>query len=143
MTKTLILIFPPDLNRSKANATIAAAAVDLPGVEVVDMQALYPSGQIDVDAEVQRLLSADRLVLQFPVQWYSTPPLLKAWQEAPSPAPRGGTSVTSCKRALSRPCDCIIVRATHHRHTDLGIYRSLASFPWWRCGRTPCDALER
>jgi putative NADPH-quinone reductase len=26
-------------------------------------------------------LAAERLVLQFPVQWYSTPPLLKAWQD--------------------------------------------------------------
>ena len=28
------------------------------------------------------LLAAERIVLQFPVQWYSTPPLLKAWQDA-------------------------------------------------------------
>ena len=28
------------------------------------------------------MLTADRIVLQFPVQWYSTPPLLKAWQDA-------------------------------------------------------------
>jgi putative NADPH-quinone reductase len=61
MTKTMILLFHPDLNRSKANATLAAAAADLADVEVVDMQALYPSGQIDVDAEVRRLLSARRI----------------------------------------------------------------------------------
>lgn len=27
------------------------------------------------------MLAADRLVLQFPVQWYSTPPLLKRWED--------------------------------------------------------------
>lgn len=82
MSKTLILMFHPDLSRSKANAALAAAAGKLDGVEIVDMQALYPAGQIDVGAEIRRLLSADRLVLQFPIQWYSTPPLFKSWQDA-------------------------------------------------------------
>ena len=36
----------------------------------------------DGEREAGRLLSADRIVLQFPIQWYSTPPLLKAWQDA-------------------------------------------------------------
>lgn len=80
MSKTLILLFHPDLARSRANAMLANAAADLPDVEVVDMQALYPDHRIDVDIEVTRLLSADRLVLQFPIQWYSPPPLLNAWQ---------------------------------------------------------------
>ncbi|WP_176074391.1 NAD(P)H-dependent oxidoreductase [Brucella intermedia] len=85
MSKTLILLFHPDLARSRANATLAAAAAKLPGVEIVDMQAAYPQGidfLKDSEREASRLLSADRIVLQFPVQWYSTPPLLKAWQDA-------------------------------------------------------------
>lgn len=85
MTKTLILVFHRDLSQSKANAALAAAAASLPGVEVVDMQALYP-GDIDMfrdgEREAARLLAADRIVLQFPIQWYSTPALLKAWQDA-------------------------------------------------------------
>jgi putative NADPH-quinone reductase len=83
--KTLILLFHPDLSRSKANAALAAAAKDVPGVEIVDVQSTYPSG-IDMfrdgEREAARLLSADRIVLQFPIQWYSTPALLKAWQDA-------------------------------------------------------------
>ncbi|MFZ0100594.1 MAG: NAD(P)H-dependent oxidoreductase [Gemmobacter sp.] len=85
MTKTLILLFHPDLTRSRANATMARAAATLPGVEVVDMTAVAPHGLDlfrDGEAEAARLLAADRIVLQFPVQWYSTPPLLKAWQDA-------------------------------------------------------------
>lgn len=82
MSKTLILLFHPDLDRSRANAVLAGAASRLPGVEVVDLYSLYPDGRIDAGREVARLLSADRIVLQFPVQWYSTPPLLKAWQDA-------------------------------------------------------------
>ncbi len=82
MARTLILFFHPTPARSRTNAALLAAAWSEPGVEVIDMQALYPDGRIDTEAEVGRLLGAGRLVLQFPVQWYSTPPLLKAWQDA-------------------------------------------------------------
>lgn len=85
MTKTLILLFHRDLSQSRANAALAAAAAGIPGVEVVDMQALYPEGidmVADGEREAARLLATDRIVLQFPIQWYSTPALLKAWQDA-------------------------------------------------------------
>lgn len=85
MIDTLILLFHPDLTRSRANVALATASAQLSGVEVVDMQSAYPTG-IDLfrdgEREAARLLSARRIVLQFPVQWYSTPPLLKAWQDA-------------------------------------------------------------
>lgn len=85
MTKTLILLFHRDLSSSKANAALAAAAAKVPGVDIVDMQALYPDGVDmfrDGEREAARLLSADRIVFQFPIQWYSTPALMKAWQDA-------------------------------------------------------------
>lgn len=82
MPNTLILLFHSDLARSRANRALQEAASALPGVTIVDMQAQYPDGAIDAGAEVARLLAADRIVFQFPVQWYSTPPLLKAWQDA-------------------------------------------------------------
>ncbi len=85
MTKTLVLLFHPDLSRSGANAVLAGRAGALPGVEVVNMQEAYPNGMDiyrDGEREAVRLLEADRIVLQFPVQWYSTPPLLKARQDA-------------------------------------------------------------
>ena len=85
MTRTLIYMFHPDPARSRANAALARAADTLPGVEVVDMQAecMDPANPYgDGAAEAARLLTADRIVLQFPLQWYSTPPLLKAWQDA-------------------------------------------------------------
>lgn len=81
MTQTLILMFHPHYAASRANRALCEAAARRPGVTIVDMAALYPDGRIDVEAEVARLLSADRLVLQFPVQWYSTPPLMKTWQD--------------------------------------------------------------
>ncbi len=86
MSKTLVLLFHRDMAKSKANTALARAARAVPTVEVIDMQAAYPTGAIDIATEVareaQRLLAADRLVLQFPIQWYSTPALLKTWQDA-------------------------------------------------------------
>lgn len=86
MLRTLVLVFHRDLSRSKANAAFAAVARTLPGVEVVDMQARYPDSRIDLDTdaptEAAMLLRADRIVLQFPLQWYSTPALLKTWQDS-------------------------------------------------------------
>ena len=78
---TRVLLFHPTFGQSKANRALADAAAGVDGVEVVDMYARYPDGKVDSDREVADLMSTERLVLQFPVQWYSTPPLLKAWED--------------------------------------------------------------
>lgn len=65
---TTILLFHPNFAQSKANRALINGARPLPGVTVVDMTALYPDGQVDIDVEVERLLTTERLVLQFPVQ---------------------------------------------------------------------------
>lgn len=86
MTRTLILLFHPNIETSKANAALRTAAGTVPGTKVVDIQTRYPGGVIDEATdgatEARALLEADRIVLQFPIQWYSTPALLKTWQDA-------------------------------------------------------------
>lgn len=85
MTQTLILLFHPDLSRSRANAALARAAEAVPGTEVVDMQARFPAGldmARDGRAEAARLIDARQIVLQFPLHWYTPPPLLQSWQAA-------------------------------------------------------------
>ena len=81
MPKIQILLSHSDYTNSRANRALADAASRLDGVEVSHLEGLYPHGRIDNDAEVARLIEAERVVLQFPIQWYSTPPLLKAWQD--------------------------------------------------------------
>jgi putative NADPH-quinone reductase len=81
VTPIQILLSHPDMARSRANRALAEAAARLPGVSVTHLEGEYPDGRIDVAREVRRLLEAERLVLQFPIQWYHTPPLLKAWQD--------------------------------------------------------------
>ncbi|EJN05462.1 NAD(P)H-dependent oxidoreductase [Phyllobacterium sp. YR531] len=82
MVKTLVLVFHPDFKESRANKALVKNITELPGVETFDVQAAYPDNVIDTDKEVARLLAADRIVFQFPIQWYSAPPILQAWQNA-------------------------------------------------------------
>ena len=79
---TVLLLAHPDLAASRANRALLAGLNDLPGLEVAELYGLYPDGRIDVAVERGRVLRADRLVLQFPLYWYSTPSLLKHWQDA-------------------------------------------------------------
>ncbi|MBT1174683.1 NAD(P)H-dependent oxidoreductase [Bifidobacterium sp. LC6] len=84
--KTLVLVFHPDMAKSRANAALMAAAQALSvdsGNEttVREEYALYPDGRIDVAAEQQLIEAHDRIVLQFPLYWYSSPALLKEWED--------------------------------------------------------------
>lgn len=81
---TTVLVFHPHLNDgSRVNARLAseARAHASDGIEVVDEYALYPDGRIDATREQERIAAADRVVLQFPMWWYSSPALLKQWQD--------------------------------------------------------------
>ncbi|MEI9689322.1 NAD(P)H-dependent oxidoreductase [Kosakonia cowanii] len=77
--KTTVLVFHPNINQSRVNSALAKSAESLPDVNLRYLYDLYPEGKIDVAAEHAELEKADRIVLQFPMQWYSTPPLLKQW----------------------------------------------------------------
>jgi glutathione-regulated potassium-efflux system ancillary protein KefG len=78
---TLVILSHPTLDRSRAHAQLADAIRGVPGVEVRHLEALYPDGRIDVAAEQAAAARADPIVFQFPLYWYSTPPLLKRWQD--------------------------------------------------------------
>lgn len=76
---TLVLLAHPELETSRGNAMLAAAAHDTPGVTVHDLYAAYPDQRVDVAAEQTLAEAHDAIVMQFPLFWYSTPPILKTW----------------------------------------------------------------
>lgn len=82
MAQTLVIIAHPNLERSRINAAWAEAARACGSVTVHDLYADYPDGQIDGARERALLEAHDRIVLQFPLTWYSCPPLLSDWQIA-------------------------------------------------------------
>jgi glutathione-regulated potassium-efflux system ancillary protein KefG len=79
--KTLVLLAHPDLSDSHMNRALAEHARTLPDVTVHDLYAAYPDGKIDVTREQALLLAHERIVFQHPIYWYSSPALLKQWQD--------------------------------------------------------------
>ncbi|KQQ34854.1 potassium transporter KefG [Rhizobium sp. Leaf306] len=79
--RILVLFAHPAQRKSSINTAMAARARAVDGVTFVDLYAEYPRFSIDVDREQRRLIEHDVIVFQFPVFWYSTPALLKQWQD--------------------------------------------------------------
>jgi len=78
--KILHLLVHPNIQNSKVNK--AWAEILRGSGKLATSRALYieyPDFKIDVAKEQGLLIAHDKIVLQFPFQWYSTPPLLKKW----------------------------------------------------------------
>lgn len=79
--KVLLLFAHPSVLRSEVNQPMFNAAQRIPGVTCIDLYATYPNLKIDIDKEQQQLLAHDVIIFQFPLYWYSTPAILKEWQD--------------------------------------------------------------
>jgi putative NADPH-quinone reductase len=60
---------------------MACAAEEVDDITFVDLYRDYPRFDINVDVEQERLLNHDVILFQFPLFWYSTPSILKEWQD--------------------------------------------------------------
>lgn len=78
-SNTVLILAHPSIHASGANATLLSSVQGTEGLEIRSLYSLYPDGAIDVAAEQAALEHADRVILQYPTYWYSTPPLLKQW----------------------------------------------------------------
>jgi len=79
--KVLILFAHPALHFSEANKPLVEAIPDQEHITFVDLYAEYPRFNIDINREQQRLRDHDVILFMFPLYWYSTPSLLKMWQD--------------------------------------------------------------
>lgn len=79
--RILILAAHPAPRRSIAGRALRQAARQVEGVTLADLYAEYPRGDIDADAEQARAEAHDVLIFLHPFYWYSTPSLLKDWQD--------------------------------------------------------------
>ena len=78
--KILILFAHPSQSRSDINLPLFQASQG-DQVTCVDLYAEYPNFRIDIDKEQKRLVEHDVIVFMFPMYWYSTPAILKEWQD--------------------------------------------------------------
>ena len=79
--KILILFAHPSQERSEVNIHLFKSAQNMDNITVVDLYREYPTHRIDVDREQQRLRQHDVIIFLFPMYWYSTPAILKDWQD--------------------------------------------------------------
>lgn len=81
-TKSVLVLYAhPSQHRSEVNQPLFEAAQELAGVTTVDLYAEYPTFSIDIGREQRRLVEHDVIIFQFPLFWYSTPAILKEWQD--------------------------------------------------------------
>jgi glutathione-regulated potassium-efflux system ancillary protein KefG len=80
MSKVLILFAHPSQNRSEINILLYNAS-NIEGVTLVDLYNEYPNYRINIQREQSRLAEHDIIVFMFPLYWYSTPAILKEWQD--------------------------------------------------------------
>lgn len=78
--ETLVIVAHPNLQQSRVNKRWVAELHENPDqVTVHELYAAYPEKTIDIEREQALVAEHDRLVLQYPLQWYGTPSLLKQW----------------------------------------------------------------
>lgn len=79
--KVLVLYAHPSQHRSEVNHPMFEVADGMAGVTLVDLYREYPTFLINIEREQQRLLDHDVVIFLFPLYWYSTPSILKEWQD--------------------------------------------------------------
>lgn len=77
----LILFAHPALEKSRVNRCLIQAIHGLDSVTVHDLYEQYPDFHINVKAEQDLLLAHDIVVFHHPFYWYSSPAILKEWQD--------------------------------------------------------------
>ncbi len=81
MSKLLVYYAHPGHKHSHVNRHMATTASSVSGISYVDLYGDYPRFDIDVDVEQRRLVDHDVILFQFPLFWYSTPSIIKEWED--------------------------------------------------------------
>ena len=79
--KTLVIISHPDIMESGSQQYLLSSIPNDTNITVRHLESLYPDFKIDVPKEQALLREHDRIIFQFPFYWYSSPALLKKWQD--------------------------------------------------------------
>lgn len=81
MARVLILFAHPALEHSRVHRRLLRELPEDPKLTLHDLYEAYPKLDIDVAREQDLLVEHDVIALQHPFYWYSTPPILKQWQD--------------------------------------------------------------
>jgi glutathione-regulated potassium-efflux system ancillary protein KefG len=81
MSRILVLFAHPVLEKSRVQYSLLKAITGLDNITINDLYQNYPEFDIDVKQEKKLLLAHDIIIWQHPFYWYSSPALLKQWQD--------------------------------------------------------------
>ncbi|PSM53110.1 flavodoxin-like fold domain-containing protein, putative NAD(P)H (quinone) dehydrogenase/reductase [Campylobacter blaseri] len=81
MKKILINFAHPAKRHSSINKTLIKAVKNLENITINDLYANYPDFLIDVKREQKLCEEHDIIIFQHPLYWYSTPAIVKEWQD--------------------------------------------------------------
>jgi len=79
--RVLIQFAHPALQNSRVNRRLISGVESMAGVTFNDLYERYPTLYIDVEREQELLTQHDIVILHHPFYWYSTPAILKEWQD--------------------------------------------------------------
>lgn len=78
--KTLVILAHPNIEASRVNRRWKEELLKYSDdIAIHEIYKAYPDWNVDVPKEQELLEGYDHVVFQFPVYWYSYPPLLKKW----------------------------------------------------------------
>ena len=81
MSRVLVLFAHPALEKSRVHRRPVAQRPADDDLTFHDLYEAYPRMDVQVEREQELLLDHDVVLFQFPFYWYSTPPILKQWQD--------------------------------------------------------------
>jgi len=79
--KTLVIVAHPKIGESQINRRWIAALKRQEQYTLHELYEAYPDEKIDVAGEQALIEAHDHIVFQFPLYWFSSPPLLKKWMD--------------------------------------------------------------
>lgn len=77
--KILVIVTHPNIEASNWNKSWVKELQKHDDITIHELHKEYPDENIDVAREQQLVEAHDRIIFQYPLYWYSTPPLLKKW----------------------------------------------------------------
>lgn len=75
----LIILAHPDMQNSRINKAFCESVAQDSHITIHDLYANYPHWRFDVQKEQDLLREHATIIFQFPIFWYSCPPLLKKY----------------------------------------------------------------
>ena len=77
----LVVLAHPNLDQSEVNKGFLAKLKMMDEVTINNLYEKYPDFDIDVAKEQELLRTHDIIIFQFPLYWFSSPALLRKWQD--------------------------------------------------------------